>query len=432
MQYNAATGSTTVVNHVRYDTFGQIVSQTNSQFQPWFAYTGREWDPAAGFYFYRARWYDPRAGRFLSEDPLGFAAGDVNLSRYVGNGATLWVDPSGMAWGWGAAVAGGAIGGAVSGVICVGGSLLFDGELPTQGKLAGAVTSGFVSGGIAAGFASGDPTFIGAVAIGATAGGLGAVAGSVLEQGIDHGKVDPGKVIHDGVIGAAGGLIGAGLGKAIGGSVGNGSLRVPTGMAPAINLNGTLTYVLTHTDIQQKALVMAGVMAAATQLTAQAARGLAMAVQGGFNGADPPTEMAAKEADNVVAPHRKAFAKTADGEYWVAKHKDFTPRAPDIRSHHGVMSAWMEKHFPGYKAGEAPTVHMPTGQHYNTYGVYNKWRAGIVNRAGSFDWSKVTEADIRALSEQMFDAANVPKQVREMDWQDFDRMLKAFTEGRAK
>jgi len=224
----------------------------------------------------------------------------VNLNRYVGNGATLLVDPSGMAWGWGTAVAGGAVGGAVSGVICVGSSLLFDGELPTQGKVAGAVTSGIVSGGIVAGCASGDPTFIGAVAIGAAAGGLGAAAGSVLEQGIDHGKVDPGKVIHDGVIGAAGGLIGAGLGKAIGGSVGNGSLRVPTGMAPAVNLNGTLTYVLTHTDIQQKALVMAGVMAAATQLTAQAARGLAMAVQGGSNG-DPATEMPAKEADNVVA-----------------------------------------------------------------------------------------------------------------------------------
>ncbi|MFN7768883.1 MAG: RHS repeat-associated core domain-containing protein, partial [Planctomycetaceae bacterium] len=96
MQYNAATATATVVNHVRYDTFGQIVSQTNNQFQPWFAYTGREWDPAAGLYFYRARWYDPRAGRFLSDDPIGFAAGDVNLSRYVGNGATSWVDPSGM------------------------------------------------------------------------------------------------------------------------------------------------------------------------------------------------------------------------------------------------------------------------------------------------------------------------------------------------
>ena len=96
VQYNAATGTTTVVNHIRYDTFGQIVGQTNTAFQPWFAYTGRELDPAVGLYFYRARWYDPRAGRFLSEDPLGFAAGDVNLSRYVGNGPTLWVDPSGM------------------------------------------------------------------------------------------------------------------------------------------------------------------------------------------------------------------------------------------------------------------------------------------------------------------------------------------------
>ena len=167
---------------------------------------------------------------------------------------------------------------------------------------AATLPSGFVSGGIVAGCASGDPTFTGAVAIGATAGGLGAVAGSVLEQGIDHGKVDPGKVIHDGVIGVAGGLLGAGLGKALGGSVGSGSLSVPTGMTQAVNLNGTLTFVLTHTDIQQKALVMAGVMAAATQLTAQAARGLAMAVQGGFNGRDPATEMAAKEAENVVAP----------------------------------------------------------------------------------------------------------------------------------
>ena len=95
VQYNAATGTKTVDNHVRYDTFGLIVSHTNSQFQPWFAYTGRAWDLAASLSFHRARWYDPRAGRFLSEDPLGFAAGDVNLSRYVGNGATLWVNPSG-------------------------------------------------------------------------------------------------------------------------------------------------------------------------------------------------------------------------------------------------------------------------------------------------------------------------------------------------
>ncbi|MFM7738667.1 MAG: hypothetical protein ACKO9H_04625, partial [Planctomycetota bacterium] len=32
----------------------------------------------------------------MSEDPLGFAAGDTNLSRYVGNSATNAVDPSGL------------------------------------------------------------------------------------------------------------------------------------------------------------------------------------------------------------------------------------------------------------------------------------------------------------------------------------------------
>jgi len=96
VRHNLATNQTTVVNHLEYDTFGQIVGQSNSTQTPLFAYTGREWDSTTSLYHDRARWYDPTAGRFLSEDPLGFAAGDVNLNRYVGNGATLWVDPSGM------------------------------------------------------------------------------------------------------------------------------------------------------------------------------------------------------------------------------------------------------------------------------------------------------------------------------------------------
>ncbi|MFM8218656.1 MAG: RHS repeat-associated core domain-containing protein, partial [Planctomycetaceae bacterium] len=97
MQHDTNTGATTLVNHIHYDTFGQLLNQTNPTQTPWFGYTGREWDAAAGLSYYRARWYDPRAGRFISEDPLSFAAGDVNLNRYVGNGATLWVDPSGVA-----------------------------------------------------------------------------------------------------------------------------------------------------------------------------------------------------------------------------------------------------------------------------------------------------------------------------------------------
>lgn len=40
--------------------------------------------------------YDPAVGRFLSEDPLGFDAGDTNLQRYVGNSSPNFTDPSGM------------------------------------------------------------------------------------------------------------------------------------------------------------------------------------------------------------------------------------------------------------------------------------------------------------------------------------------------
>ncbi|MBY0516242.1 MAG: RHS repeat-associated core domain-containing protein [Bacteriovoracaceae bacterium] len=43
----------------------------------------------------RARYYDPSSGRFLSEDPIGFAGGDFNLYRYVSNRPTLLNDPRG-------------------------------------------------------------------------------------------------------------------------------------------------------------------------------------------------------------------------------------------------------------------------------------------------------------------------------------------------
>ena len=47
-------------------------------------------------YYYRARYYDPEIGRFVSEDPLGFAAGDVNFYAYVGNNPINNNDPSGQ------------------------------------------------------------------------------------------------------------------------------------------------------------------------------------------------------------------------------------------------------------------------------------------------------------------------------------------------
>ena len=60
-------------------------------------FTGREND-GTGLMYYRARYYAPGMGRFVSEDPLGFGGGDVNLYGYVGGGPTGRRDPTGMFW----------------------------------------------------------------------------------------------------------------------------------------------------------------------------------------------------------------------------------------------------------------------------------------------------------------------------------------------
>jgi RHS repeat-associated protein len=57
-------------------------------------YTGREND-STGLYYYRARYYNPMLGRFISEDPIGFAGGP-NFYAYVGNDPINWVDAMGL------------------------------------------------------------------------------------------------------------------------------------------------------------------------------------------------------------------------------------------------------------------------------------------------------------------------------------------------
>ena len=89
-------GNTKVVSHVELDAFGQVTDTFGDDRGSTYSYTGRYYDADAGLYYYRARWYDPVAGRFISEDPIGFAGGDANLAAYVGNDAATAVDPTGL------------------------------------------------------------------------------------------------------------------------------------------------------------------------------------------------------------------------------------------------------------------------------------------------------------------------------------------------
>jgi len=61
-----------------------------------FLFTGREFDAEIDLQYNRARYYDAAIGRWLSQDPIGFGAGDTNLYRYVDNGPTVATDPSGL------------------------------------------------------------------------------------------------------------------------------------------------------------------------------------------------------------------------------------------------------------------------------------------------------------------------------------------------
>ncbi|MEP0345625.1 RHS repeat-associated core domain-containing protein [Rhodopirellula bahusiensis] len=90
------------IQHFDYDAFGreQFVASSSSvtgNADLIFGYTGKMSDEDTGLQHNQNRWYDDSTGRWLSQDPIGFAAGDANLYRYVGNQPTTKTDPSGLA-----------------------------------------------------------------------------------------------------------------------------------------------------------------------------------------------------------------------------------------------------------------------------------------------------------------------------------------------
>ena len=89
---SALTDSTgTVVETLNYDSFGNNAGSTRTRY----TYTGRERDPDTGLVYYRARFYDPQLGRFISEDPIGLDGG-INYYAYVENSPLNYVDPWGL------------------------------------------------------------------------------------------------------------------------------------------------------------------------------------------------------------------------------------------------------------------------------------------------------------------------------------------------
>jgi RHS repeat-associated protein len=90
-----------VVNRFKYSPWGESPSMTGTTF----GYQGQRYDDETGLYFMKARYFDPKSGRFLQPDPIGYSDG-LNLYQFGYNNPNSFSDPLGL-WGdWGPYAAG--------------------------------------------------------------------------------------------------------------------------------------------------------------------------------------------------------------------------------------------------------------------------------------------------------------------------------------
>ena len=86
----------TVVKQVDYDSFGNIINDTNPSFSVPFGFAGGLYDRDSGLVRFGFRDYDPDTGRWTAKDPIGFAGGDVDLYGYCINDPVNVVDSMGL------------------------------------------------------------------------------------------------------------------------------------------------------------------------------------------------------------------------------------------------------------------------------------------------------------------------------------------------
>src|SRR5262249_1743258 len=89
-------GSQAMVARYRYDSFGNLISQTGSLAGAnSYRFSSKEFHLNSGMYNYGYRFYYPALQRWVNQDPIG-ESGGVNLYTFVGNRSLSRVDPYGL------------------------------------------------------------------------------------------------------------------------------------------------------------------------------------------------------------------------------------------------------------------------------------------------------------------------------------------------
>ena len=110
-----------IVESYEYDAFGNnrafnadLEEIEESAYGNRITFQGREYSWATGLYYFRARWYDPITGRFLSKDPAGISFGLNQYEAFANNPVNVrdpfglwnlwspgsWGVANGVGWNW--------------------------------------------------------------------------------------------------------------------------------------------------------------------------------------------------------------------------------------------------------------------------------------------------------------------------------------------
>ena len=88
-----------VVKSIEYDSFGNILTDSNLSFEMPFGFACGLHDRDTGLVRFGYRDYDPDVGRWTAKDPILFAGGDTDLYGYVLNDPINYIDPYGLKGG---------------------------------------------------------------------------------------------------------------------------------------------------------------------------------------------------------------------------------------------------------------------------------------------------------------------------------------------
>jgi RHS repeat-associated protein len=91
-----ADGAGNVVKRIDYDSFGNIIDDTDTSISVPFGFAGGFYDKETGLVRFGYRDYDPEVGRWTAKDPIFFDGGDTVLYGYCFNSPINYIDPSGM------------------------------------------------------------------------------------------------------------------------------------------------------------------------------------------------------------------------------------------------------------------------------------------------------------------------------------------------